>query len=561
MQRQFLGTGLYLAVFSAALFWGMSHPDYDTRIYGLGALVFVALIAVLHVQHLLYRWVTHAMLATSWALVVWAMAYTGGIYSSKMIWLSLLLPVTYLLLPPRPAYLWSVIYVFTALAMAACSLAGWVSPPHAHEVDTVAWSWLNRAQVMVMLLVCVHLYRHQHRRAMSEKEAYNHQLEETSQKLLQAQAHKDAFLAAVGHELRTPMNAILGLNGALRKQLSEQPDDQEIVDLIRHSTEQLLRVVNHILDFSRLQAGRLRLMPEPMALDELLEISVQHMAGAARGKGLTLRLMAKDARSVWIQADATRLQQILLNLLDNAVRFSSQGVITLSAQRHATYWRFEVRDQSVGIAPERQAHIFRRFEHADTHTHLRYGGTGLGLTICEQLVRLHGGRIGVQSQLGEGACFWIELPLTEIAPVQQASPQEMLEMRERAWQILLVDDNELNRVVASMMLKQQLPHATIAHSASAKEALVQLEAQSFDLVLMDIMMPEMDGMRATEVLRAQGGRNAQTPVLAMTAINQPEDRVACLAVGMNGLVSKPLRATELMQAMTEVLMSPQRSAP
>lgn len=560
MQRQFLDAGLYIAVFSAALFWGTQHPDYDTGIYGWGLLVFVALIGLLRVSPPSHRWVAHALLATAWVLVVWAMSFTGGVYSSKMVWLSLLLSGTYLLLPVEQAHVWSVISVFTSLAMAACSLVGWVSPPHMHEVDTVWWSWLNRAQVMIMMVVCVHLYRHQHRRAIAEKEAHNHQLEETSQKLLQAQAHKDAFLAAVGHELRTPMNAILGLNGALRKQLSDQSDNQEIVDLIRHSTEQLLRVVNHLLDFSRLQAGRLRLVPEPLALDELLEATVQHMAAPARAKGLTLRLMAKDARGVWIQADALRLQQIFLNLLDNAVRFSNQGVITLSVQRHEAHWRFEVRDQGVGIAPERQAHIFRRFEHADTDTHQRYGGTGLGLAICEQLVRLHGGRIGVESQLGEGACFWIELPLTQIPAIQQASPQEEREMRERAWHILLVDDNELNRVVATMMLKQQLPHATIAHSVSAKEALNQLETHSFDLVLMDIMMPDMDGMRATEILRAQGGRNAHTPVLAMTAINQPEDRMACLAVGMNGLVSKPLRATELMQAMTEVLMAPHRSA-
>lgn len=552
MQRQFLQTGLYLAAFSAALFFASHHPDYDTRLYGFGVAIFLGLLVLLRTTRVPYLWITHAMLATAWALVVWAMAYTGGVYSTKLIWFSMLLPVSYLFLQVRQAAVWSVVFVLTVVAMAALQLWGVVAAPLSHNGETAWWSWLNRVQVLIMMLVCVHLYRYQHQRAMREKAQYHQALEETSQTLQQVQAHKDAFLAAVGHELRTPMNAILGLNGVLRMQLASNEEDVKVVDLIRHSTEQLLQVVNHILDFSRLQAQRLRLMPEAASLEALLQASVQLIETDAQAKGLSLRLTAPEAAGAWVQVDPARLQQIIQNLLHNAVRFSEHGVIELRAHRTPLGWRFEVQDQGVGISPEQQTHIFHRFEHADTHTHRLYGGTGLGLTICDQLVRLMGGHIGVQSQLGAGACFWFDLPLQDVAPVVTISPIDESVMRERAWRVLVVDDNELNRVVVLMLLKKLLPHAQIQPCGSAQQALAHLQAQVFDVVLMDIVMPEMDGMRATQTLRAQAGPNAHTPVLAMTAIHQPEDRQACLAAGMNGMVAKPLRAAELTQALASV---------
>lgn len=566
-QRKLIFNGLALAALGALVFFNLHHPSYDTRIYGLGLIVFVGLMALLRWRKVSIEWAAHAMFATAWVLVTWAMVFTGGVLSTKMVWFGMLMPAAFLVLPARHAWAWAVFFVLTILTMAALTLGGVIAPPallDATHVETVWWSWFNRVQVLCMMLVCVHLYRYQHRRATAVNEARNQELEDTSRKLQQAQAHKDAFLAAVGHELRTPMNAILGLNGLLRSHLAHEPSLRDVVDLIRSATEQLLQVVNHILDFSRLQAHRLQLVPEPLALDALLETCIQNAAESAQSKGLSLRLLADDTQGIWVQTDGQRLQQIIGNLLDNAIKFSSQGVITLRVSRvqnRHPHWRFEVQDNGIGIAQERQAHIFHRFEHADTQTNRLYGGTGLGLAICDQLVRLFGGDMGVQSTVGQGALFWFVLPLPDATPPAALSKQELNELCAQPWRILLVDDNELNRVVATLLLKKILPHVQLHASADAQDALSRLAHEPFDLVLMDIIMPNMDGMSATRALRAQAGPNAQTPVLAMTAINQPEDRAACLAAGMNGMVCKPLRASELMHALGMALAKPKAPPP
>lgn len=423
------------------------------------------------------------------------------------------------------------------------------------------WHWLHAGWVLCMVSLCAYLYREQHRREALADEVVNQTLEEARRALPQPQVHREAFLAAVSHELRTPMNAILGLNGTLRTQLADRPQDAAVVDLIRAATEQLLQVVNNILDFSRLQAKRLQLIPEPVALDALLTTSLQSYEVAARHKGLSLVLDAPAAHGVWVQADPKRLQQILHHLLDNALRVTNHGSITLRASRQAGLWRFEVQDTGPGIAAEQQAHLFHRGSetqpksqpvHPSNPAPNRTNGTGLGLAICEQLVQLQRGQIGVRSQAGEGACFWFTLSLPAVVPPAPSSDMNEAAVRRKPWRMLVVDDHELNRVVATMMLQQQCPQATIVTSHSAQDALRLLQDQAFDVVWMDILMPQMDGMQATRELRAQTGPNMHTPVVAMTAIHQPEDRAACLAAGMQGMVSKPLQAKDLLIALAQI---------
>jgi signal transduction histidine kinase len=240
------------------------------------------------------------------------------------------------------------------------------------------------------------------------------------------------------------MNAILGLNGILRSELSGKSEDAEIVDHIRQSTEQLLRVVNDILDFSQLQAGHLSLREDRFELSETVQSVLDLWAEKAQAKGLELRLEDSPVVGMWVKGDRQRLIQVLRNLVDNAVKFTASGHVVVRVKSVGLGVWFEVEDSGIGIAANRQQQVFDRFEHADSQTNRQYGGTGLGLSICERLVSLQGGRIGVSSVPGHGTTFWFELPLSMTA-ADDASGEHLLDkLKGRCLRILLVDDNAVN---------------------------------------------------------------------------------------------------------------------
>jgi CheY-like chemotaxis protein/anti-sigma regulatory factor (Ser/Thr protein kinase) len=328
-----------------------------------------------------------------------------------------------------------------------------------------------------------------------------------------------------------------------------------VVDHIRRSTEQLLQVVNDILDFSQLQAGRLVLHEEEFALRETLGGVLAAHDKKAQAKNIHLSLEASAVHSMWVKGDRQRLVQVLNNLLDNAIKFTAEGEIVVCAQAVAGGVLFEVQDSGIGIAPERQKQIFNGFEHADVQTNRQYGGTGLGLSICERLVTLQGGTIGVNSEQGHGSRFWFELPLRSIAVKEAQAAAEMARMLiDKPIQILLVDDNAVNLLVARMMLKKCFPKAEITQANSGPEALDKLREQTFDLTLMDMVMPEMDGTEVTQILRRDFPPPAcDMPILALTASANPVDHDRCLASGMNDVLHKPLDEPQLITKISNAL--------
>ena len=353
------------------------------------------------------------------------------------------------------------------------------------------------------------------------------------------------------------MNAILGLNGVLRAELSAQPEDAEVVDHIRRSTEQLLQVVNDILDFSQLQAGRMTVRQDRFELGETLQ-AVRHLfVDKAAAKGLALQLDDHGVRGMWVQGDRLRLNQVLKNLLDNAIKFTNQGGIWIRAQSVGLGVRFEIEDTGIGIAADRLQQIFNRFEHADLQTNRQFGGAGLGLSICERLVTLQGGHIGVSSVLGQGSTFWFDLPLSMTAAGGNAPAPQIDHLIGRPLRILLVDDNAVNLMVARLMLKKFLPQARIIEAHGAAAALDLLHEQTVDLVLMDMVMPDMDGLQATQILRAHFPPPVcDVPVLGLTASTHPLDRERCLAAGMNDVLHKPLDEAQLMAQLLRMPWPP-----
>jgi len=349
------------------------------------------------------------------------------------------------------------------------------------------------------------------------------------------------------------MNAILGLNGVLQTELANQAEDLQIARHIRDSTQQLLRLVNDILDFSQLEAGQLNLLEAPLHLAQTLRNVLVVFEARAAEKSLQLYSTLAPELPEWVSLDVQRLQQILENLLDNALKFTPSGSVRLGLREHQGRLRFEVEDTGRGIAQERQQQVFNRFEHADQQTKRAYGGTGLGLAICERLVSLQGGQIGVCSDLGRGALFWFELPLQPAAPPRPAAQQPAVPTQVQPLSILLVDDNAVNLMVAQLVLEKCWPDARVTHATSGEAALAQLDTQRFDLVLMDVVMPGLDGLETTRRLRRHAQAEvARTPVLGLTASTLVHERERCLHAGMNNVLAKPIDARSV-QDMVERL--------
>jgi signal transduction histidine kinase/CheY-like chemotaxis protein len=519
---------------------------YDTRINLVVCALALALLPTIGNPRW-YRVVVHTLTFFAVTLALYIGWFTGGLYSSAMVWLGVLVVPVLLMLGARSAFAWLGINQLCLLAMFMATRAGWPTPlPNDMSitfVPTVVNQFLALGSLMLGVFVSENLQANQ----LAEVEQRNRELRGIHEALMQAQAHKDEFTAAVGHELRTPMNAILGFNGVLRQELADRPEQVEVVDHIRHSTTHLLQVVNDILDFSQLQAGKLQLLPSDVDLRQLLAQAMAKHEHAAQEKGLRCELVLDVAVPAQVHIDGPRLLQILANLLGNAVKFTDRGHVTLRVMPASTRWRFEVEDTGRGIAPEQQAHVFRQFEHADVQTNRAYGGTGLGLTICERLVALQGGEIGVRSTLGQGSVFWFELPLPEVSQRRPSTvPVPALPTNEPL-RILLVDDNRVNLMVASLQLQKIWPRARITQCSDGPEALRCLDVQAFDVALIDMVMPEMDGLQLTQQIRSRFPvQTAHMPILALTANTHTEERQRCLDAGMDDVLYKPTDTSELV---------------
>lgn len=554
-RRRSLLTYMLLLVGACSLpFYFIYQPDYDHVANLVGTVGYWGLLALLLVG-LPYLWIAHGTLLWSIGYVAYLAAMTGGINSPVMVWMTAAVLPAILLLDRTAALFW-VVSVFVAnLLLLLISQHGVVNSDINMANDVMAWTVASKFLVLGLAMFVVFVTDRMHRSQVADMDQSNAELEQTHQALLRAQAHKDEFIASVGHELRTPMNAILGLNGILRTELAARTEDAEVVDHIRRSTEQLLQVVNDILDFSQLQAGRLALHEEEFGLRETLAELLVSYEAKAQAKGLTLKLEASAVHNMWVKGDRRRLIQVLRYLLDNSFKFTSTGDIHVRAQGVGGGVLFEVQDSGIGIAADRQKQIFNGFEHADVQTNRQYGGTGLGLSICERLVSLQGGTIGVSSVQGQGARFWFQLPLRSVAVREAKAAAEMARMLvDKALQILLVDDNAVNLLVARMMLKKCFPKADIVEASSGPIALEKLRTQSFDLVLMDMVMPDMDGMQATQALRHNfPAPVCHMPVLALTASANPVDQDRCLASGMNDVLHKPLDEQQLISKISNAL--------
>jgi len=373
---------------------------------------------------------------------------------------------------------------------------------------------------------------------------------------------KQQFMANMSHEIRTPMNAIIGMARLLLTR-DPRPDQLRYLNAIQMSADNLLVIINDILDLSKIEAGKIVIENIDFSLREVMQSVRDMLMLRAEEKHIQLRMELDNAIARRIVGDPNRLNQVLVNLVGNAVKFTEKGYVemraTLARQEGTRIWvRFDVTDTGIGIAREHLNSIFDSFTQAGSDTARRFGGTGLGLTISRRLINLMGGVVSVTSELGSGTTFTVNIPFEEAEsqeePVQQSALDAAAIRRLSNLRVLLVEDNEFNRMVAEDTLKELLPDIKLYVAVDGQEAVNRLRTDVIDIVLMDIQMPVMDGLTATRIIRTELPEPARsTRIIAMTANVLQEDVQHYFNAGMNGFVSKPFHADELLLRMDEVL--------
>ncbi|WP_309627710.1 ATP-binding protein [Brevundimonas sp.] len=370
---------------------------------------------------------------------------------------------------------------------------------------------------------------------------------------------KAEFLATMSHEVRTPMNSIIGFTEVLLRRDDLPEAARRQLGLIDRAGASLLAVVNDVLDFSKMEAGEVALVRRAVAPRVIAQDALAIVAEAARRKGLDLQLGFIGPVERPLMIDDLRVRQVLLNLLSNAIKFTETGRVRLDVQVHeddvARALRFTITDSGVGVPSDKVERLFRRFSQVDSSVSRAHGGTGLGLAICKGLTELMGGQIGVESGVGAGSVFWFEIPA---APAEAASPAAApapATAQGLGARILLVDDHPMNRELGATVLG--LLGCEVVLAENGEEAVEAARVGDCDLILMDVHMPRMDGLEATRQIRALGGESADIPIIAMSADVMPEMEAACLKAGMNDAVGKPIQIQVLHAALVKWLERPQ----
>jgi signal transduction histidine kinase/CheY-like chemotaxis protein/HPt (histidine-containing phosphotransfer) domain-containing protein len=425
----------------------------------------------------------------------------------------------------------------------------------------ITWLFVAISALILILALIIFYFLRQKQKVAKLLELQNHEIEKARNRAVQSEKFKERFLASMSHEIRTPLNAVIGMTGLLLDE-KQPPKTENYLRNIKQAGEHLTGIINDILDLSKIEAGKLELHESPFSLQLLLEEMKNLFGVRAKEKALQLIIPDPEGVSEWVSGDSQRIRQVLLNLAGNAIKFTDNGSVQIKISLEGTEGRmqlirFMVEDTGSGIPESEQAAIFEEFVQVGESGDQKVAGTGLGLSISKKLVERMGGTLKVVSEPGKGSIFSFTIPLeisseSAYSAIRSEKEKSLTAMKGK-FRILVVDDNLSNQIVTEGMLERLLPESRVTMAENGYKALEMLEKDRFDLVLMDVRMPGMDGYETTGKLRQLRNENATVPVVALTASVIRADIQHCLEAGMDGYVPKPVNREMLAKAIREQL--------
>lgn len=489
--------------------------------------------------------------------------YSGGVASPVMVWMGVVPILPLFTVSRRWSYFWLIASFISIISIYSAQLHGYVPLLENQSLHQLALSAIMISGLCITQIILVVTYDSANVQSIRHVKRKNETLNKLSQDLQQANMHKDRFLATVSHEMRTPLNAIMGYLELLRTTDDMPTIATSYVQGAQNSAAHLLTVINDLLDYSQIRQGKLVFTPQTVDLRQVLKETHQTLAPKAAGQDLDYVLDIDPNLPQWIRIDPHRFTQIFLNLLGNALKFTVSGGITTrvnfqlsNPQLNEGQLILQIQDTGIGIPSESIERIFEPFVQLETQNDLASDnslrGNGLGLAITQSLIKNLGGMITIQSQMGVGSTFEVHLPIqiTQAPTVSKQTPFN--ETHQEQVYLLLVDDHATNRLVASATIKRCLPNARIDEAKNGTEAIEMMKANHYDLVLMDLIMPDYSGIEVTRIIRTECPPPlCDVSVVALTA-NVAEDAVkSCLEVGIHELLPKPFDREVLIRTILQ----------
>lgn len=512
---------------------------------------------------------TNLFLGAGVVFIAYSILSSDTIRSPIMPWFGIVPLFAFWLLDARYAFFWLIVSAVCYAFFLVLALNNY-SPGNKYDFFSGTHAYYA---VFGLLLLLINIYvigsdfEKKKKIAIDEINQTNNELVEAltdlkkaKEELEQAQKHKDIFIAQMSHEMRTPMNAICGVTELLSANYA--PAKKELISILSKSSTHLLNIINDILDLSKLQNGKFQVQVMPYMLDELIQDVYSYAKKGCDEKNLQFNLSINAVQNLHLLGDPYRIKQILNNILSNAIKFTDKGAVDFWIEYDKTRACvvYTIKDTGIGMTEDEIKKIFTPFSQANETIHIKYGGTGIGLCISRQLAEIFGGTIVLESQYGQGTVFTVTIPVQlydqtrEYTTAGRVAVSVAVLNSLKNLDILLAEDNEVNRIIFTELIRADLPEIKITTAADGEEAIHWLEKKKFDVVLMDIQMPKMDGLTATRIIRRHTSAAIKNiPVIALSAYARKSEVNECMEAGMNGYLSKPLNKNEFFFKVYEVL--------